>query len=342
MKHSLSAIVFACSVGTTLIMGCAMRGHSYCVGNACFHRSDHPLDIYHSILLRNNPSYDKVIVTPQWQDYPIIDLYGTEVNLNDEDLIDSVTNNLNCICVGDKEFRLSVADKYVHLIMGESRGGIPGFLLTNADLKFPNCGSLVCCPYSALELSLVARQAGVSKGGTFVVYGKPDQRNDDMYDLIFDIFPCVNKVGRFMERYPFISFADNGNVDGNKKYFVGFDEASNPKDELFDTAIFRLDGNIIRCIQLPNKKSLSPNTVSRQSLIDSGFVKMINEVQKHREEEWRCGTTDDFVEATISGECVSRLRIETRILCKDDLLLALPIQEIDLKKIALPDYIERR
>ena len=89
-------------------MGCAMRGHSYCVGNACFHRADHPLDIYHSILLRNNPSYDKVIVTPQWQDYPIIDLYGTEVNLNDVDLVDSVTNNLNCICVGDKEFRLSM------------------------------------------------------------------------------------------------------------------------------------------------------------------------------------------------------------------------------------------
>ena len=324
-----------------MILGCAMLSHTYYIGNACFHRAYNTFDIYHSVFLRNDPSYDKVIVSPEWQNYPVIDLYGTEIDLNASNLLDTVTNNPSCCCLGDDQFRLSIGDKFVHLAMGQSKLNFPGFLLTNADLKFPNYGKPICCPYSALDICFAAQQAMVSDGGTFVVYSKHPQCYEDRCDLIFDVIPDANKVGRFLVRYPFISFAGKGRC-GGRKYFVGFEQAYNPKDEFFDIAIFRIDCNIIRYVLLPNKKILSLNSVSRQSLIDSGFVRMTNETSGGQEETWHCGTADDFVKATTCGEHVSELRITTSIFCNNGIEMKFPIQEQSLKKISPPDYIERR
>ena len=342
MKHGAYIHVCRGAIGLTLIAGCATRGHVYHVGNACFHRAYHSLDFYHSLLSRNNPSYDKVILSPEWQDYPILNLHGLKIDLNDSNLVTLVTNNPSCHILSNGEFRLAIADRYVHLMLTKSDVSFPGFLLTNADLEFPDTGGVVRWPYSASKLSIAAQSAGVSHGGVFLVYGKHNQWDDELRDLIFDFLPEVNKVGRFSVRYPLISFAGDSNAEGNNKCFVGYVDAWNPKDEFFDKSIFRLDHNLVRCICLPGGKIISTNAITHQSVVDLGFVEKENKTFGERDEIWRLDCDDAFVEVAFRGERVSRLRATTSILCKDDLEITFPIQETKLENLSCPDYIERR
>ncbi len=343
MKRQLCTIVCVGALGVVL-MGCATRGHSFYVGTACFHRAYNILDIYHCFLMRNSPDYDKVIVSPEWQEYPVLDLQGLKIDLNACDLVGKITNNPSCHVLDNGEIQLSVADKYIHLITRNQGSSISRFLLTNADLKFPCAGSLVSWPYSATELSLSSQRSKVSDGGVFLVYGKPEQWDGGVYDLIFDIIPEVNKVGRFAERYPLISFAGYDKVDGKRKRFLGLDGAENPKDEFFDLAIFRLDGDFVRYIRLPNGRIISPCAVTLQSLIDLGFAKVEGDCKgvNSEEEKWRLGSDDAFVEVTFCRGRISRLCITTGIFCKNGQEMLFPIQETRLKNQSQPDYVERR